>query len=84
MMKWSNAFYSMGTLSRSNWNLEMLVFEVRGKPESPCQLILTCFWACFQIPEARTQALFTDCQLHIWAVEGEMIYAVDTHIQRPI
>ena len=23
----------MGTLSRSNWNLEMLVFEERGKPE---------------------------------------------------
>ena len=38
----------------------------------------------FQIPEARTQAIFADCQLHIWAVEGEMIYAVDTHIQRPI
>ena len=25
----------MGTLSRSNWNLEMLVFEERGKPENP-------------------------------------------------
>ena len=24
----------------------------------------------FQIPEARTQAIFSDCQLHIWAVEG--------------
>ena len=23
----------MGTLSRSNWNLEVLVFEERGKPE---------------------------------------------------
>ena len=25
----------MGTLSRSNWNLEVLVFEERGKPEYP-------------------------------------------------
>ena len=24
-----------GTLSRSNWNLEVLVFEERGKPEYP-------------------------------------------------
>ena len=30
----------------------------------------------FQIPEARTQAIFTDSQLHIWAVEGrqEMLF----------
>ena len=25
----------MGTLSKSNWNLEVLVFEERGKPEYP-------------------------------------------------
>ena len=24
-----------GTLSKSNWNLEVLVFEERGKPEYP-------------------------------------------------
>ena len=26
---------SSSTVSRSNWNLEMLVFEERGKPEYP-------------------------------------------------
>ena len=26
---------SSSTVSRSNWNLEMLVFEERGKPEHP-------------------------------------------------
>jgi len=26
---------SLSTVSRSNWNLEMLVFEERGKPEYP-------------------------------------------------
>ena len=25
----------MGTLSRPNWNLQMLVFQERGKPEYP-------------------------------------------------
>ena len=33
MTKWSNVLYCIGTLSRSNWDLEMLVFEERGKPE---------------------------------------------------
>ena len=28
-------YNGMGTLSRPNWNLEMLVFEERGKPEYP-------------------------------------------------
>ena len=30
MTRWSDAVYSMGTLSRSNWNLEILIFEERG------------------------------------------------------
>ena len=28
-----SAEHGFGTLSRSNWNLEVLVFEERGKPE---------------------------------------------------
>ena len=34
-MRGSIALYSMGTLARSNWNLEIMVFEERGKPENP-------------------------------------------------
>ena len=30
---------SSSTLSRSNWNLEMLVFEERGKPEYPVKTL---------------------------------------------
>ena len=26
-----------------------------------------------QTPEARTKAIFADCQLHIWAVEGKSL-----------
>ena len=33
MTRWSNTLYSTGTLSWSYWNLEMLLFEERGKPE---------------------------------------------------
>ena len=35
MIRWSNVLYSMGTFFRSNWNLEMLVFEEWGKPGVP-------------------------------------------------
>ena len=30
-----SAEHDFGTLSRSNWNLEVLCFEERGKPEYP-------------------------------------------------
>ena len=33
--------YSSTEISRSNWNLEMLVFEERGKPEYPGENFLS-------------------------------------------
>ena len=34
-----NSVYTYTVRSRSNWNLEMLVFEERGKPEYPEKIL---------------------------------------------
>lgn len=48
-----------------------LVVETMFLLKNAFEMITLRYWGLFfQIPEARTQAIFTDCQLHIWAVEG--------------